>query len=103
MLDKYGDYHICIRPPTPVLPLFYVVRIFDKYMNIITDPKSPIWMYDAASPNRRIYGSSGGSMWTALHYRKYLLKDGKKVICDFGGEWVVRTLPYRSVTKGDKL
>ncbi|KAF9042720.1 hypothetical protein BDZ89DRAFT_1156035 [Hymenopellis radicata] len=103
-LDKYGDYTICIRPPYHALPTFYFVRVFDKDMNLVNDPTHPIWMYDAAHPNRRnVSRIPQGSMWTALSYRKYMLKDGDKVICEFGGEWIIRPIPYRSITRGDKL
>lgn len=106
-VDKYGDFTICIRPPDPAgitgQNNFYMVRVFDKDMEIVVGPEQPFGMYDAEYPNRRLWGSNYYAAWSALASRKYRLKDGKKVICEFGGEMVIRELPYRSITKGDKL
>lgn len=103
MTDKYGEYTICIRPPTPPRLSCYWVRVFDKDMKVLDDPNSPIGFYDAEYPNRRVYNRDDFAVWTGCQNRRYFLKDGEKIICEFGGETIVRALPYRSVTKGDKF
>lgn len=72
-------------------------------MKVVVGPEQPFGLYDARYPNQRVMGRNYQAMWPAAAICKYYLKDGKKVICQFGGELVIRPLPYLSITKGDNL
>ena len=94
-IEECGPYLLCIRPPSPQTNNSYIIRLYhQRTREVVVDVNPPVSVYNALYPDFAFGAILGLCWWSILEEYKFFVKYEGQLVCCWGGESVVRQLPY---------
>ena len=94
-IEECGPYLLCIRPPSPRTDNSYIIRLYHKdTREVVIDVNPPVDIYNAFHPDFAFRALMGLCWWSILEEYSFYAKYKGQLVCHWGGEKVVRQLPY---------